>query len=365
MASSKSSSKSNTTTTGIDYSKWDRMQWSDDDDDDDDEREHNMGPRVTRLEAPSSISCTASGEIVIQQQQQNNNADIKDVPTTTSRTIAFAAAKSAAAAAVKHDTSSSNSTTSSGCRIPESWREKGSVCKIETKYGDAGNKTQLYWTQDRWTVTFRFSLLLNSSSDDSPSVTASKNNLLNGAAAQQQQLVRGWNCRVPGILSYDNRTSAVGTSSGDKPRLILTHKQQQGGRDHDDDDDDKNSTTTFFEGELPYPVHLPQDDDQVDWSIERIETTTSSSPENSSVSVPFLCVTLFKATPMAGMVLWWSRPFTSCPELAQMEWRHNTTADSNSKGAGGGSSNESFQQAWDEAHRLFQEKRLQEKQSTP
>jgi hypothetical protein len=336
------------------------MQWSDDDDDDEDD--DRITPRVTRLEAPSSISCTATGEIVIHEQNNSSSSSSSAKPLPSNKAKDDKAPASFLVATAKETAPKPESTTeksiafvaqhskdecSSSRSIPASWTEKGSVCEITTTspIGNVSQKTQLYWSQDRSTVTFRFALIAASPLDSSSSSYNKKN--------EEASLVRGWNCRVPGILSYDNRTSAIGTT-GDKPRLILTHSNKN------------NVTLSFFDGELPYPVHLAQDDDQVDWSIERIESPTLSSilPPDSNNSVPFLCVTLFKATPMAGMVLWWNRPFTTCPELAQMEWRKSTTDHTTKSGGGGGGTagaESSFQQAWDEAHRLFKEKRLQER----
>lgn len=56
-------------------------------------------------------------------------------------------------------------------------------------------------------------------------------------------------------------------------------------------------------------------------------------------------VTLYKAVPMEGVCIWWRRPLMNFPEIDIV---NNESAPSKSK---------EFLQAWDEAHRLFREKK--------
>jgi hypothetical protein len=88
---------------------------------------------------------------------------------------------------------------------------------------------------------------------------------------------------------------------------------------------------TLVEGTLPYPVYL-EEDDVLDWTLESFDEKK------------YILVTLFKAMPMPGMTIWWTRPLEEMKELISLE-DHN---------------HGSFQQAWKEAHEQFQE-RIQEK----
>jgi hypothetical protein len=161
----------------------------------------------------------------------------------------------------------------------ESWKASGGV---ETTSADR----RLFWSQDRYSVCIRLEL------------------------AKEEKINT---VEVKGAVSYANRFCAVGTV---KPKLIV----------HSTD------MACLVEGELPHPVHFAQDEDEIEWSVER-----SSSDER------FLAITLNKAVPMQDLSIWWRRPLMSFDEI-------EVGKDSNK------SSNE-FKDAWEEAHRLFREKR--------
>ena len=237
---------------GIDYSKWDHLEVSDSEDEEDD------GPRVTRLEQPSRVTLSPSGEVAIA-----TGAASKKAPTRPAVTNAPA--------------SSSSST------IPQAWTEKGGITKL------AHNNTSLVWTQDRTSVTLRFALSTNQ---------------------------KKWQVTLRGQLSYADRH--VGVSSTTKATLAVQNDSQ----------------SLLPPTALPYPVHAAQDDedgDAVDWTMER-------APNNQA----YLCVTLYKAVPMEGVVVWWSRPLEGTDEIT-LDWR-DTPATSK------------FQEAWDQAHQQFREK---------
>eukprot|EP00980_Cylindrotheca_fusiformis_P022852 scaffold9846_cov122-Cylindrotheca_fusiformis.AAC.5 len=121
------------------------------------------------------------------------------------------------------------------------------------------------------------------------------------------------NVLVEHTLSYSDRYCAVGTV---KPRLMVLLKDGK----------------CLLEGDLPHPVHFAQSEDEIEWSVER-------APSNER----FLAVTLYKAVPMQGLSLWWRRPLMCFDEI---ELKKESTQTSNE-----------FLEAWDEAHRLFREKK--------
>lgn len=163
--------------------------------------------------------------------------------------------------------------------LPEAWTEKGGVAELP--------EATIHWTQDRYSVTMR--------------VVAPEH--------------ISFCVKVEGILPYVDRNCAATTASS--PRLVVSRKDKKSASEQ----------TVWFQGDLPHAVHLAQDEEEdVDWTVERIN------------GVPCLTLTLYKATPMVGVFVWWKRPLVQCPEI---EWRSETDANS------------SFQQAWEEAHEQF------------
>ena len=60
---------------GIDYSKWDKMDFSDDDDESANS-EQNI-PRVTRLDEPSRVTCYNDGSINIRKGETKKMAEVE------------------------------------------------------------------------------------------------------------------------------------------------------------------------------------------------------------------------------------------------------------------------------------------------
>ena len=149
---------------GIDYSKWDRMQFSDEDSDADEPKTN--GPRVTRLEQPSQVTVSQTGEIAIAQKESPAQKS-----TTTDNDLTLVAQKKGLPLASPS--------------LPDSWTEKGG----STRVGVA----ECLWTQDRETVTLRFLIPADRSA-------------------------KGWNVRIKGMLKYLDRK--VGVTS-DKPTLVI------------------------------------------------------------------------------------------------------------------------------------------------
>eukprot|EP00977_Amphora_coffeiformis_P024416 scaffold15735_cov152-Amphora_coffeaeformis.AAC.14 len=250
------------------------MQLSDDDSDAD-ERKTANGPRVTRLEQPSQVTVSRTGEIAIAQKEP--------------------AAKKISAAEKSDPTTSvpkkKGLPLTSPPSIPPSWTEKGGSTRV-------GNTT-LMWTQDRAMVTLRFLI-------------------------PADRCAKGWTVRIKGMLKYVDRK--VGVTS-DKPTLEIG----------------QGDFVLLPPTPLPHPIHglqddIDDDDDEAfDWIIERSDEDTA-----------YITVTLQKAAPMDGVVVWWNCPLQGADEIA-MDWRS-------------GASSSNFQQAWDEAHRQFREKMAEKKE---
>jgi hypothetical protein len=160
----------------------------------------------------------------------------------------------------------------------------------------------LYWSQDRYSVSLRLKL-------------------------QAEEKVAS--VAVEGILPYGDRCSAVGSS---KAKLVCTLK----------------NGSILLEGELPHPVHLgAEDDEAVDWSVEEED------------SGRFLAIVLNKAVPMQGLSLWWRRPLMDVPEIDLVHARGGSQHSSD-----GGVSKE-FLEAWEQAHKLFREKKQNQSAAAP
>jgi hypothetical protein len=238
---------------GIDYSKWDHLEdYSDDDDDA--EVTTSSTPRVTRLDAPSQVTF-GGGAATVQSSSEQQTA------TTTATT-----------------TPSASSTKTAGTSDDDTWTQKGGQATIPS------SNRQVYWTQDRYSVTLRLQL-------------------------RDEKVT---NVKVEGVLPYADRHAAVGST---KPRLQIW----------------LDDSTVLYEGDLPHPVHLAQEDEDIDWSFERRQGDR------------FAVMTLYKAVPMQGLTVWWKRPLMEVPEIKMENEKPGASQE--------------FLQAWEEAHRLFREKK--------
>jgi hypothetical protein len=165
--------------------------------------------------------------------------------------------------------------------IPLEWTEKGDHVILE-------NNLQLWWSQDRYAVTLRIRL------------------------ASEMKIS---SVQVEPILPYQDRHCATGTQTS-----VLSIYTPDG--------------TVWWEAQLPHPVHLAEDDDNNNNNNNTVDWTILTRAHEK-----YLTIVLYKATPMAGMFIWWKRPFLQCPELE---------IDSNDN-------SRTFQQAWAEAHQQFTE----------
>jgi hypothetical protein len=177
-----------------------------------------------------------------------------------------------------------NKTEKSMDEYKQEWTMHGGTCD-----------DRLYWSQDRETVVLRMEV----SSEEGRTIDVT----------------------LQGAIPYVNRHCATTTETC---RLRIS------------------STTThnvILEGELPHAVYVEENDDNdndVEWMVETVLEQHK-----------YLVITLYKATPMPNMTIWWKRPMTQFQEIDV------DVPTSASK----------FQETWMEAHEQFTKKIRQGKVS--
>jgi len=271
----------------IDYSKWDNLEeYSSSNSGDDNEEESNHLPRVTRLDAPSKVTFGGSSASATIQP----SSSVPTIPATSSSAVANQATLES-----KHQKLNQQ-------QQEEQWTAKGGTVVVNSNE----QERKLYWCQDRYSVSLRLQLC---PAEKVKSVTAE------------------------GIVKFEDRHAAISTT---KPRLQCRgYKSGKG---------NENNNLVLLNGELPHPVHLAEDEEDIDWSVV---TTTAVDSSSSSPSERYLLITLYKAVPMQGVFIWWRRPLMQFPEI---EMDKNTNDHQQQQ----------FRDAWEEAHKLFREKRKNE-----
>ena len=357
----------------VDYTKWDKMEFSDSDEDDD---ESSSGvPRVTSLNQPGKVTIGADGTL---------NIGKSDIPSPQSRESLESQKKSQSKPSQSMpkkevlptvsgsksgdtiDISNSNdilvnnmSTQQQHDNKMQQYKNKLTnnggehYCKVTLPTSISNKSTEeiklpIYWSQDRYTITLRMAF----PSSIFPTKTI--------------------RVRVNGALKYSDRYSAVGSGTmngGEESDYgsvevvsIISHQ----GKDDEE--------IMLLKGKLPHPIHLNQDEDGIDFEIEdnnlvvvdvgddisKDECNNKNNNNNKLVTI-----IMPKAVPMSGMVIWWDCPLVGYPKI-------NVSAIQDRSKRGGGDINETtqqgmkkeaFQVAWEEAHKMFKEKmKTREKQ---
>lgn len=127
---------------------------------------------------------------------------------------------------------------------------------------------------------------------------------------------------VTGALNYSDRHSAVSMGQASSNGQLKIY--------------DKSNNVILLQGELAYPVHLAEGEEEVDWEIDVTDAQHK-----------LIRVTLLKAVPMYGLTLWWSRPLTKFNEIDIVSDIENRNKE--------GTRQQEWQSNWDEAHRIFKE----------
>eukprot|EP00529_Nitzschia_sp_RCC80_P025861 CAMPEP_0113463134 /NCGR_PEP_ID=MMETSP0014_2-20120614/12478_1 /TAXON_ID=2857 /ORGANISM="Nitzschia sp." /LENGTH=353 /DNA_ID=CAMNT_0000355073 /DNA_START=143 /DNA_END=1201 /DNA_ORIENTATION=- /assembly_acc=CAM_ASM_000159 len=351
----------------IDYSKWDNIDVSDSDGSDSDGGEGRCGgiAKVTRLDAPSTVTfggggSSNSGGNTAQQQQQTITVT---TPSRNAPTISTSKTE-------KHSPSSSDSFLPSAeptqavaqpapvtqtTQEEKAWTETGGSCYIPVVTGagspSASSQQQqhqqqqrkVYWSQDRYSVTITIELF-----DDEMKIRS---------------------VHVDGIVSYKDRFSATLTDTSSKPRLRIVATTAAAAAAAaarvSERSSSSSSSRTVVDDELPYPVHLAEEDEDsdsgdmkndgdgkghsIDWTIVRKTEPQPGQGQPTAISKRYVQVTLYKAVPMYGMFLWWRRPFIQCSEV---DIKHNNSGNSLSEDTSTNAvgiatnGNEEFLEAW-------------------
>jgi hypothetical protein len=235
----------------LDYSKWDRMEFSDDDD----EEQHELQPRITRLEEPSRVTARHDGTLWVESSSSSSSSSSSLVTTPAGSWNAPRKNGSE----LKRDGDNNDITVAHNnlelTKKQIEWTQHGA----KTTLGG----TDLYWSQDRCNVVLRIGLPSTCHGKDL-SVT------LSGT-----------------IWSYADRHSA----SGDQRAMLKISIK----------------STKLFSSRIFYPIHYSEEDDddagEVDWSIDYLGKDR------------FITIALHKAVPMYGVTLWWRRPFEDMEEV--------------------------------------------------
>lgn len=300
----------------IDYSKWDRMNFSESSDDssDDDADEKGTGPcRVTRLDRPSRVTVLPDGQVSV---EETSSARAVLPPSSTPTTKAAITDTSAAVGESSSSPQEASPETPTPTQVraptlPASWTSKGG-------FVEAYN---LYWSQDRYMVVLRFQL---------PVAASAK------AKAKLAPGVLPWDCHVTGILPYEQRHAAVQSLTTDlSATLVIT---------------DNANGKEYFRDHVAYPIHAAQDDDDNDDDDDNNLTDWSIETWPADGGLKYLIVTLYKATPVPDMTIWWRRPVRSCPEIDLTD----------NHGSSKSTSTNTFAAVWEQAHAQFRQGRAAE-----
>jgi len=313
----------------VDYSKWDKMDFSDSSDN---EEEDSKVPRVTALDSESSVTFGGDGNIEIskssstsQPRQSQSSTTASDIPVVSSSvsgdTIDISTMNDINNNLKDDMQQDTNNKTNKIQQLQTQLTLNGGehYCIVNTSK-EKELKLPIYWSQDRYTVTIRLGF--------SPLIFPSKS-------------IR---VHVKGALKYTDRFSAVGSGGGimsDDPSFGSIEVTSL---------DDKGEETILLYGSLPRPIHLNEGEDEIDFEIEDNHHLKGDNSECTKL----VSITLPKAVPMAGLVLWWDCPLIGFPQIdvSTIQGRQGSKGDSMQQD----DKKEAWKNAWDEAHVMFKEK---------
>jgi hypothetical protein len=309
----------------VDYSKWDRMDFSDSDDDGD--ANNHMAPRVTSLDSPGRVTIGTDGTLEIGQSSVSSD-------------------KSAAAARNSGKSHASNNGEEARQEKLQKWHNQlshnGGQHHVTITKSNTAIQSPIYWAQDRYAITFRLGF--------PPLLFPSKT-------------IR---VKVLGALNYKDRHSAVGSGAMSGYKEIGEDGTAFGSLEIIAIQSD--GETILLSGQLPRPVYLNQDEDEVGFDIEDNLLANSS---RDAECTKFVTITLPKAVPMEGMIIWWDCPLLNFPKInvssiqerrnpervmSVEEYNASMDRKQSATDAGGESKKEAFAKAWNEAHQMFREK---------
>lgn len=320
----------------VDYSKWDRMDFSDSDDDND---TNQLSPRVTSLDSPGRVTIGTDGSLEI------GKSSLPPQPSKKSAAVDIASEKVKAEEARKE-------------RKLRQWKDQltrnGGEHYTTVQYKQNTDiKLPIYWSQDRYSVTLRLGfphLLFPSKS------------------------IR---VQVLGALNYKDRFSAVGSGSMSGYRDVDQDGSTAYGAVEIISVDSDKTKTLLLSDKIPRPVYMNQNEDEIGFDIEDnlgVETNPSSGDTKCT---KLISITFPKAVPMEGMVIWWENALLGLPKIdttnisertnpvdkVMTVEEYNNSMDKKQTASPGDAKKEAFAKAWNEAHLMFREKvKAKEKQ---
>ncbi len=258
---------------GIDYSKWDKFQDEDDSDSDQHNdlkysggrsslavRQQQQQPVVTKFDTPRRVTALGDGETLLIEPSLSSSpsSKVQSVTTTTKEDsnsiensgnttatslvtqITAAAAESMTTINITKSTSTTRSdATTASPQIPASWTDKGGHVRLPSlsHYDDDNTKgIDLYWSQDRYSVTLR-------------------------ALLPDDATVQVANVQVRGILPYSERCSATARINHPQTLMVRLRTKQQPSQAVPSSQAKVKATDggmLWCQGDLPHPVHLEE-----------------------------------------------------------------------------------------------------------
>ena len=345
----------------VDYSKWDRMEFSDSSDSEEGSVNGDPSrPRVTSLQEPGRVTISTDGSVQIGQAESSRSTVTTQQPQqqlSSSALPVVSGSNSGDAVDISSlpDINARDDDHTVDTKQKQQQQQQNRQEQVFTRNGGEHftivrtNKAQIqlpvYWSQDRYAVILRIGF----STKQFPSRT-----------------IRVY---ISGALKYEDRHSAVGSGS---MMTDYMSKQNNDSTDNDNGGDgpsfgsvkvvsissDDQEEQVLFNGLLPRPIHLNQDEEEVEYEIETSASDTIITDDDDKEETccdRFVAIVLPKAVPMHGMVLWWDCPIVGYPKIsvASIQDRQTSAAKSSSSND---EKKEAFQKAWAEAHDMFREK---------
>lgn len=318
-------------TSGVDYSKWDKFDVSSSSGDE----EEKILPRVTKLERPCTVTRSCDGTISMRHEDDglDDQVDMKENDNGSEMNVS-------------NDTSSLSRDVKSqptGTRRSIEFVKARAVSKRESLVRNGGkfhDRTLSFWSQDRNEVVL--SVTFNPHKISPRNIRVAVVGIL---PYSERYSAVGWHTTINneeddkvtngGSLTVVTTTSVTASSPTTPSQSISSHSL---GR--------KQEGNIVITGILPHIVHLPDDEDEVEWEISDCDTFGIDKAEYGECT-KMIRITLRKAVPTSGITVWWSQPLLHWPTIDVSEIKDRGM---NSK------KQEEIKKSWDEAHRLFQQK---------
>lgn len=278
---------------GINYSKWDKMDYGSDDESSGAEEEDT--PKVTRLDAPSAVTFSSQGVNVEPSCQQ--------ISATNSMPMVNA----------KNPDGRTPPTNESEKQLA---RRKAMLIKNGSIYIDPETKNEVYWCQDR------------------------NEAILSVRYDHKFILSKDIRVHVKGSLNYEGRHAAVGVDSaidgveGSKGKVVISAVINS-------------EPCIILQGYLGYPIYFSESELEVDWEIDVTDPNMKLIRVTLRKAVPMQGLTVWWSRPLLH--------FPEIDVVADIEGR-NLTSNGNKSVPGEKTKHDKWKQSWEEAHKMFREK---------